>query len=477
MANDRRSKYVVQPDAEATEDDTTTFHCATNNTVTQKASTAPSAARRGAASPETGFDSRPRLSSEDVAFQDDDDNDDDINITFQTSDASLLVSSKSSKKPPTNAAVHDAASQGAACHVAPGLVGVAFAADDDEWTEVEMVGAGGDAGVAVSALDALRSGDRADGRVARLADAKTSYLATLQHFRGAVTPVEQRGQLTDDPPDAGACGCFGTCLSALGLGAAPLLSADAARGRDFLFGLAATPLDDAANHAAILKTLHAHFRPRDHALFSAVPRYGAHWEQIGFQGNDPATDLRGVGLLGLLCLLNWFSSAAKEKLALEMFSLSQDAVQNFPFCAMSLNVTRVCLQVLRSGKLSAQVRRRSGQAKGGTKDDDLFRSDADVTVDVFVTFYCAVFHRLCVIWREGHKTICDSGFVLKELEKAAAKKPGSIIQDFESLLHHQHGETTRRRTRTKPEVTKKETKTTKDRGQQREKQFTNLEDL
>ena len=23
------------------------------------------------------------------------------------------------------------------------------------------------------------------------------------------------------------------------------------------------------------------------------PRYGSHWEQIGFQGNDPATDLRG----------------------------------------------------------------------------------------------------------------------------------------------------------------------------------------
>ena len=24
------------------------------------------------------------------------------------------------------------------------------------------------------------------------------------------------------------------------------------------------------------------------------PRYGSHWEQIGFQGNDPATDLRGI---------------------------------------------------------------------------------------------------------------------------------------------------------------------------------------
>ena len=30
------------------------------------------------------------------------------------------------------------------------------------------------------------------------------------------------------------------------------------------------------------------------------PRYGEHWEAIGFQGTDPSTDLRGVGVLGLV---------------------------------------------------------------------------------------------------------------------------------------------------------------------------------
>ena len=36
------------------------------------------------------------------------------------------------------------------------------------------------------------------------------------------------------------------------------------------------------------------------------PRYGSHWETIGFQGTDPSTDLRGVGILGLVqqyCLI------------------------------------------------------------------------------------------------------------------------------------------------------------------------------
>lgn len=32
-------------------------------------------------------------------------------------------------------------------------------------------------------------------------------------------------------------------------------------------------------------------------------RYGEHWLELGFQGPDPATDLRGAGLLGLLHLL------------------------------------------------------------------------------------------------------------------------------------------------------------------------------
>ena len=32
-------------------------------------------------------------------------------------------------------------------------------------------------------------------------------------------------------------------------------------------------------------------------------RYGEHWALLGFQGADPATDLRGAGMLGLLHLL------------------------------------------------------------------------------------------------------------------------------------------------------------------------------
>jgi hypothetical protein len=42
-----------------------------------------------------------------------------------------------------------------------------------------------------------------------------------------------------------------------------------------------------------------------------VPRLGPHWADLGFQGDDPATDLRGVlGLLQLLLLLHHDAAAA-----------------------------------------------------------------------------------------------------------------------------------------------------------------------
>lgn len=32
-------------------------------------------------------------------------------------------------------------------------------------------------------------------------------------------------------------------------------------------------------------------------------RISKQWQDIGFQGNNPATDFRGMGLLGLKCVL------------------------------------------------------------------------------------------------------------------------------------------------------------------------------
>jgi len=90
------------------------------------------------------------------------------------------------------------------------------------------------------------------------------------------------------------------------------------------------------------------------------PRYGSHWEDIGFQvffylahksrvptskyfsvkGNDPATDLRGVGFLGLMQALYFLMTPELVPLARNIYKLSLHETQNFPFMVLSINITR-----------------------------------------------------------------------------------------------------------------------------------------
>ena len=55
------------------------------------------------------------------------------------------------------------------------------------------------------------------------------------------------------------------------------------------------------------------------------PVYGSHWEAVGFQGNDPSTDVRGAGMFGLLLLLAFVQQ--RHALANQLFKLSTDAHQ------------------------------------------------------------------------------------------------------------------------------------------------------
>lgn len=70
------------------------------------------------------------------------------------------------------------------------------------------------------------------------------------------------------------------------------------------------------------------------------------------QGTDPGTDLRGVGMLGLLQLLYLSNTPHLIPLARDIYRVSVDEQQNFPLAVMSLNMTRIALQALRRGELN-----------------------------------------------------------------------------------------------------------------------------
>ncbi len=98
---------------------------------------------------------------------------------------------------------------------------------------------------------------------------------------------------------------------------------------------------------------------------------GTHWEIIGFQvcsihhysispiliplfckqGIDPATDFRGVGILGLLQPLAASLSVKTLPFLTEVVNLSHSPSQGFPFMVLSLNVSNIVLKALRDGLL------------------------------------------------------------------------------------------------------------------------------
>jgi hypothetical protein len=74
----------------------------------------------------------------------------------------------------------------------------------------------------------------------------------------------------------------------------------------------------------------------------------------GFQGTDPATDLRSAGMLGLFQLLYFVKYYQELALKIFRFSKTRDTPgENFPFCLVSLNVTGIVLAVLREAKFDS----------------------------------------------------------------------------------------------------------------------------
>ncbi|CAL8248669.1 unnamed protein product [Merluccius merluccius] len=193
----------------------------------------------------------------------------------------------------------------------------------------------------------------------------------------------------------------------------PRLHRELLEERDLVFAIAQCSLDNSqAVHMRVLQTIYK--RLVGGRLDCA--RYGTHWENIGFQGTDPATDLRGTGFLGLMHTLYFVMDPETLPLARDIYKLSQHPTQNFPFSVMSINMTRIALQVLREEALSKECNRRQQ------------------VVGVLNEFYVATYLHLYQLWKTQQKTISDSGYVLKEVELFAKKNPKQMMRRLDVFL-------------------------------------------
>ena len=69
------------------------------------------------------------------------------------------------------------------------------------------------------------------------------------------------------------------------------------------------------------------------------------------QGDNPATDLRGVGFLGLIQPLYLVTTPELLGLAKAIYKLSISDKQDFPLMVLSINITRIALHALRDDLL------------------------------------------------------------------------------------------------------------------------------
>nr|XP_022343971.1 uncharacterized protein LOC111137036 [Crassostrea virginica] len=183
--------------------------------------------------------------------------------------------------------------------------------------------------------------------------------------------------------------------------------------RDRIFCIAASVLENGDHiHVRSLQTI---YRSLTGSRFDC-PRYGNHWEEIGFQGRDPATDLRGVGLLGLLHLVYLLRDAKRQVLASEIYKLSLHPTQNFPFCVMSINLTRIALQALREGCLNRECNKQRE------------------VLPLMCDFYTGLYLQMYQIWKSQGKTIKDSGYVLQHVETHGKKHPHAVLKNLEEYL-------------------------------------------
>ncbi|XP_069845220.1 ELMO domain-containing protein 3-like isoform X3 [Dipodomys merriami] len=119
--------------------------------------------------------------------------------------------------------------------------------------------------------------------------------------------------------------------------------------RDLVLTIAQCGLDSQdPMHGRVLQTI---YKKLTGSKFDCA-LHGDHWEDLGFQGANPATDLRGAGFLALLHLLYLVMDSKTLPMALEILRLSRHHIQQFPFCLMSVNITRIAIQALREECLS-----------------------------------------------------------------------------------------------------------------------------
>lgn len=145
------------------------------------------------------------------------------------------------------------------------------------------------------------------------------------------------------------------------------------------------------------------------ALMPDIPletRITKQWQEIGFQGDDPKTDFRGMGILGLENLLFFaeqYPSAARHVLA-----RSHHPVYGYSFAIVGINITHMAYTLLRCGDAKTHFYNASKRF---------------LEVRAFHQFFCYLFFSFDELWRqEKPKDMMEFSRVRDKFESQVKQK-------------------------------------------------------
>lgn len=185
--------------------------------------------------------------------------------------------------------------------------------------------------------------------------------------------------------------------------------------RDLVFAIAQHKLDYTEPlHSSVLQTIFKKLTGGNEMV--DCPRFGSHWEVIGFQGSDPATDLRATGFLSLCHLLYLVDVKDRLTLAHKIYQLSKSSHNPFPFCVLCINTTRIALSALREGYLTKECRRQGA------------------VISVVSHFFVATLFYYYETYRQKQLTFHELGDFLHNVESHCKKNVHQVMYELDAAL-------------------------------------------
>lgn len=189
--------------------------------------------------------------------------------------------------------------------------------------------------------------------------------------------------------------------------------------RDFLLCLQFVELDHGkVLHRRILTTLYRKLlKPK--RSDPDPPTRGPCWEKLGFQGDDPGTDLRSTGIFGLLLVLYLLDYC--PALASILFKTSTSPIYEIPFILVSLNFTCVAIESLKELGLNDHI--------ANCKKIQSHPSIPPV-VQGICDYYTGCLFLFLDEWRNAtSRTVADFGQVIAKLRPLARSKVNTVIKN------------------------------------------------